>query len=317
MRICLLIVLLAAITSCKDKKKTSEGNEPLTFEQFAETYPVLKLPFAVADSNLDAAADTTTISRDVFIKFVPDSVITNAFPQNAKVSIHPIGRIVANEKETYLPTYITSKQKGILYLIVFNQKKYSTSMQLLSNADDEETNTVSIDKKYSIIINKEWNKNNELMYNRTIYAYNNVGVFTTVLTETNEKPVTSSNTVINPLDTFPKKNKYSGDYMKGKKNFLSIRDGKNPNEYRFFVHFANDDEEKPCGGDLKGELKMTSDKAGVYNQGSDPCIIDFAFDKNIVKVKEQGSCGNYRGITCFFNDTYTRKKETKTDNKKK
>ena len=36
-----------------------------------------------------------------------------------------------------------------------------------------------------------------------------------------------------------------------------------------------------------------------------------------VKVKENGSCGNNRGIKCFFNDTYTKKKEAKPASKKK
>jgi hypothetical protein len=34
-------------------------------------------------------------------------------------------------------------------------------------------------------------------------------------------------------------------------------------------------------------------------------------------MKEEGSCGNHRDIKCFFEDTYTKKKEIKSKTKKK
>jgi hypothetical protein len=34
-------------------------------------------------------------------------------------------------------------------------------------------------------------------------------------------------------------------------------------------------------------------------------------------VKEEGSCGNHRDIKCFFNDSYTRKREAKPKSKKR
>ncbi|MCY7290748.1 MAG: hypothetical protein LH615_01055, partial [Ferruginibacter sp.] len=83
----------------------------------------------------------------------------------------------------------------------------------------------------------------------------------------------------------------------------------------FFVHFIIEGD-KPCGGDLKGEFSLSNTSSGVFNSSGDPCIIDFKFTKNQVNVKEQGSCGNYRGITCFFNDTYTLKKDSKAPVKK-
>jgi hypothetical protein len=142
-----------------------------------------------------------------------------------------------------------------------------------------------------------------------------VGMFTTVLTETNEDR-RAEKTLSNPLDTFPKKYKYSGDYVKGNKNIVSVRDGKKTDEYLFFVYFKNESEGETCGGELRGTMKMVSEKAGIYQGEGDPCKLDFSFTSNQVKVKETGSCGNYRGIKCFFNDTYNMNKEIKATSKK-
>jgi len=54
---------------------------------------------------------------------------------------------------------------------------------------------------------------------------------------------------------------------------------------------------------------MKDQTHGVYTFNADPCIIDFNFEDREVTVKEQGSCGNHRGIKCFFDDQYTRKRK--------
>jgi hypothetical protein len=311
----LVALLLLSTVACNDKKKSLSGNEPLTFEQFSDAFVKLELPFIATDSNFSGLGDTSTISSDIFRRFVPDTTLQSMIVKDSKISLHPVGKIEAKDEETYLVILVSGKQKKALHLVVFKNKVFSASMPLLVGNKDDVTDKTSIDKKLSIVISKEWYDKNDLKYNRTIYAYNNAGVFTTVLTETNEKRTLNPAAVINPLDTFPKKNKYSGDYVKGKNNILSIRDGRTPNDYLFFIYFVNDGEDA-CGGNLKGEIKLTSEKAGIYNQGGDPCVIDFTFNKNEVKVKEQGSCGNYRGITCFFDHTFTRKKEAKATTRK-
>ena len=145
-------------------------------------------------------------------------------------------------------------------------------MPLLVSNDDESLHSASIDKKLTIVVNREWTLKNDIYYHRTIYAYNNVGVFTTVLTETNEERSAEA-AVTNPFDTFPKRYKYSGDYVKGTKNYLFIRDGSNPNEYRFFVHFSSGDEEEPCSGELKGIFKMAfRDRWIIY------CLVCYIID---------------------------------------
>ncbi len=314
MRPIVLLFIFIYMVGCKQKPSAKEG-AALSFAEFAESFPVVKLPFSISDTTFNKVAETASLSRETFRMFVPDSLLASRFLKDTSYIIKPVGKIASKGKEDYLAVYAQGKQKSGVYLLVFNNKKFSTGMPLIESNKDTALHTASIDHKLSIVINAEWMVNNTLMYNRTIYAYNNVGVFTTVLTETNVPRVVNASTVINPLDTFPAKNKYSGDYLKGKKNLLSLRDGASANEYRFFVHFVTDGE-NACGGDLKGEMKMASANAGIYNSSGDPCIIDFVFSGSQVKVKEQGSCGNYRGITCFFNDTYTRRKEPKLKSKK-
>jgi hypothetical protein len=49
---------------------------------------------------------------------------------------------------------------------------------------------------------------------------------------------------------------------------------------------------------------------GIFSENGDPCIIDFTFEGNQLFLKEQGSCGNHRGIKCYFNDEYNKVKRT-------
>ncbi|MFM9597287.1 hypothetical protein ACKI1O_49055, partial [Streptomyces scabiei] len=73
------------------------------------------------------------------------------------------------------------------------------------------------------------------LFTRTGWVYNNAGFFMVVITDSNEDP--QKQQIINPIDTLPRKNKRSGDYVKDKKSYVSLRDGKDPNSYIFFIHF--------------------------------------------------------------------------------
>ena len=126
-----------------------------------------------------------------------------------------------------------------------------------------------------------------------------------VVNDSNEDP--QKFTVINPIDTLPKKNKFSGDYVQNKKNYISIRDSKKANAYQFFIHFEKN--EGSCTGELKGEFKMKDANTAIFSENGDPCKIDFHFEGTEITLKEQGSCGNHRGIKCFFDDTFVKKKE--------
>lgn len=153
----------------------------------------------------------------------------------------------------------------------------------------------------------------QLQYTRTGWVYSPDASFMVVIHDTNEDE-NKNNTIIDPIDTLPRKNKLSGNYIQDKKNFISLRDGKDINHYLFFIHFEK--KEGNCTGELKGAFEMKTANTGIYTTNGDPCIIDFTFDGNTIDVKEKGSCGNHRGIECYFDDSYTKKKEPKLSKKK-
>ena len=43
--------------------------------------------------------------------------------------------------------------------------------------------------------------------------------------------------LVNPIDTLPRKQKFSADYGSGKNNLVSVRDAAKPDRFIFFIHF--------------------------------------------------------------------------------
>jgi hypothetical protein len=148
---------------------------------------------------------------------------------------------------------------------------------------------------------------------KDVYAYNaDSKAFTLVMTDLlNESDLE----LINPIDTFPKQHKWAGDYVKNKKNMVSIRSTKNAAEFLFFIHFEKEEEE--CKGELKGTALMTSGTTAVYRQGGTPCVLEFTFKGNTVSLKEIEGCGSFRDVACFFDGSFTKKKEPKPKTEQK
>jgi hypothetical protein len=111
-----------------------------------------------------------------------------------------------------------------------------------------------------------------------------------------------------------KTHRFAGDYGKGKRNIISIRDGRAPNQLMAFVHLENQD---GCSGELKGELLMTSATTAIYRQGGDPCVLQFRFSGNTIELQEEEGCGNHRGLDCAFTGTFPKKKEAKAKTSEK
>ena len=120
---------------------------------------------------------------------------------------------------------------------------------------------------------KNTDADNKVLYSRNGYAFNeSANNFTEVMNDTNEE---KANDIINPIDTLAQLNKYSGDYITDKKNFISIRDGKNARTYIFFIHFEKN--KATCVGELKGEMSLVNETNAVYQESGDPCVINFKF----------------------------------------
>jgi len=308
------IYLLIICFACKDKKIDFSGEVPLKAEDFITAFPKITGSFLMADSNLSRKADTTKIGYKALVQFIPDSALKTYIGKDKKTVIRPVG-IIEKEKENYLLVNFTKQKKTTNVVFVTDKKlSYLSSKELLTDQkSDNYYRFVSINKEPTFMINREKQlPDNSTKFTRAGWIYNSEGFFMLVINDSNEDPEKTA--VINPIDTLPRKNKLSGDYIKNEKNYISIRDGKDVNTYLFFIHFEKD--KGACVGELKGEFKMKTATTAIYLQNGDPCIIDFNFSGNYVNVKEQGSCGNHRGIKCFFDDAYRKKKEMKSKKKK-
>ena len=308
-------ILILVAFSCKEKPLDLSGEVPIKQKDFFGIFKPMTLPYNVSDTNIEKSADTITIGLKAFLQFFPDTAFNNLTGKNRKFSIHPIGKI-EKENAQYFLVLITEKKKKQLAIFITNKKhQFLGAKELLNNDHQYEYfHSLLINKEPTFLLSKEkMVKDGQLLFSRTGWVYNDDGIFMVVINDTNEDPKKLG--IINPIDTLSKKNKYSGDYIKDKKNFVSIRDGKNTSIYQFFIHFEQN--EGSCTGELKGELKMKSNNAGIFNENGDPCIIDFIFEGNEISIKEKGSCGNHRGIKCYFNDQFIKKKEPKTKKLKK
>jgi hypothetical protein len=302
----LLIPLIVSLTGCKNSKADLSGNKKVSAEDFLKAFHEVNLPKLIADTALYNFGDSLNISKPVFEQFVPDSALEK-FAANDQVQIHPAGLIHKKEKDFLLATFLSDKKIQLVVFVLDDKHRFLASLPLLNTLQkDEYKHSVSITEEPAFIFKKEKiSANNTSLYSRNGYAYSEASnSFTEVLHDSNEDTAKNSE-IINPIDTFPSTNKFSGDYMSDKKNFISVRDGKNALTYTFFIHFEKNNGD--CVGELKGIMTLTNEKNAVFTESGGPCMIDFKFSGSAIKVKEQGNCGNHRGITCPFDFTFKKK----------
>jgi hypothetical protein len=305
-KLCYLFFI--TLFACGEKKLDLTGASILRPKEFLSIFPVISSTYIAYDSNFIKLADTSKIGLRAINQFIPDSVTKKYIGKEKSPSFYPVGRIT-KEKETYLLLNIELKHKIEMVVFVIDTKSnhYLSSKFLIDNStQDDYVHSISINKEPTFILSQEkTSKENFVQFSRSGWVYTASEGFMIVINDSNESP--SKSTIINPIDTLPHRNKYSADYAEDKRNFISIRDGKNNSTYTFFIHFEKN--EGSCIGELKGDFKMKDANHGIYTFNGDPCVIDFIFEDNQIKVKETGSCGNHRGIKCFFDDQFTRKKE--------
>ena len=303
-----LIVVFAMIT-CKSKKVSLSGEEPVEVGDFIEFFRDVKLPFLVADSNLlKKENDSLLISYNVFTQFVPDSVTTRIFGKNAKPKIYPMGK--AEGSEQYLFAKALSGSKRLALLICFDKNdQFIAAMPLLSldqSASTQQTGT--LDSRYTItrtVIRK--NPDGRTSDGSEVFVLNTASQnFMLIMTDALDDKLTE---LINPIDTISRKQKFTADYGSGKMTLVSIRDGRKSDRLSFFIHFEKD--QGQCTGELKGEAIIKSGSVAEYREPGDPCVMRFSFTSSAVTIKEVEGCGSRRGLRCSFDGVYPRKKDQK------
>ncbi len=312
-KILLLLLLMGLLVACKHKKPSLSGTEKVEIDDFVDFFKPLALPVQFTDSVLlRHEPDSNRISFAVCTEFVADSVFTEQFGKGVKPKIYPVGKALVPKNESYLFIKAISQSKRVFYLLCFDKDNhFVTAKPLIIVSGESRTHSlILMDSKYTLsIIRQHKTGDGQIFYKKEAFVFNNAGVFILILTESNE-PISQQNIqIINPIDTFPHKHKLTGDYLQDKRNFIAVRDGKDANHFLFFIHFEKDN--GTCTGELKGAASFISPQVARYQSNGDPCELEFNFGADKVSMKEVEGCGNHRGIKCFFEGTYSRKKEIK------
>ena len=307
------LLILLALIGCAETKTDLSGNTPLKINDFNAAFKNIDLPIRIKDTNLVAFTDTIEIGRKALAQFLPDSVVDAIAPKLVKnSSIFTVGKI-EKETEYYLLLNNKDTKKQTVSVIAFSKKNVFLGYQILTQFDLTQKGSQFYGK--TLLINKEptflieenkLDPEQGLTHEKKGWAYTEQG-FRLIYLDANIKP--EQKAILNPIDTLPTLNTFSGDYARDKKNFISLRDFGNTNKYQFFLHFEK--KEGTCVGELKGLLNFNKNQA-TYSEKGDPCTILFTITGNVIKIKEDGNCGNHRNMTCYFNDSYDKKRKTKS-----
>lgn len=308
LRYTFLLLIVGLMFSCKSKKKDLSGDDPVEVTDFIDFFPEKQLAYQLSDTSLNKKEkDSLRISHKVFTQFVPDSLLQSVYGKTAPV-IYPLAKFSGDE--TYLFVKTVAGAKRAAFVLSFDKKNNFIAGMTVLVADGKAKGerSVVLDKKYALTKNiSRKNADGSLSDGRDVYVLNKeTKNFMLIMTDAIDDKV---NEVINPIDTFSRKQKFTADYGSGKMNLVSFRDGRRADRLIFFMHFEKNNGE--CTGELKGEAILRSATQAIYREPGDPCAIQFNFTSSSVVVKELEGCGSRRGLRCSFDGVYPRKKEIK------
>jgi hypothetical protein len=307
------LATLCFVIACSEEKTDLSGNTPLKINDFNKVFKTVTLPINISDTNLAKVRDTIKIGAKALAQFVPDSVVEKIIPEkDQKAILYPLLKI-EKETEYYLMLNVHHPKKEEIVVVVFSKKNAYLDYKIITQFLVEQKGSrnygksVSINREPTFLVEEnKMDEENVLIYEKNGWAFTE-NHFRLIYFDSNKKP--ESKTIINPIDTLSTNNTYSGDYARDTKNFISLRDFTGvANKYQFFMHFEK--KEGTCIGELKGLLSFNKNQA-TYTEKGDPCIIHFTINGQIIKIKEDGNCGNHRNMTCYFNDSYDKKRKPK------
>jgi len=310
-----LVMICLALFACKNKKKDGRDAEGFSYEQFSALFREAALPYQLSDTAFFRNRDTAVIRSAAFAELIPDSLKSAWFGEDARIRYTAMAQLPAVQGKKFYLVKAAARDKKIVLLAAFNNDRFGGILPFLVPDGDPSTMQVSsIDKAYSIVKTITQKKPGGLSAEgKDAYEYDAASRrFNLILTNPLNNGAAE---VINPIDTFARRHKLAADYVKDKKNYVSVRDGRHPNQLLVFIHL--DKNAGACTGELKGDLLMTSANTGIYRQGGDPCVLSFRFTPSSLVVKEDEGCGSHRGLDCSFDGTFTRKKELKPKSRHK
>jgi hypothetical protein len=305
----LLTVLLSILSllSCGERRADLSTAVDLAPGEFVRSFPELPLPWSLTEDALSRKpADSTRINDALVRRFVPDSVFRRDFRKSDRPRFHALGRIPVKEGETYVLVRASAGPRTAAYLLCFDRDdSFRVSMTVMRIPGEARyRNEFAMDRRHVMSkVRSRTGRDGQSLYRKDAWVYNTAGVFTLVLTESNEPVETEQ--VYNPIDTLPARRPLSGDYRLSKSDFISIRDGRSDKRLLFFLHMERN--EGACSGELRGELDLVRPGLAQYNRADDHCMLEFAFRGNTLTVRELEACGNHRSVRCAFSGTYRRK----------
>ncbi|MCU7550384.1 hypothetical protein OCK74_14780 [Chitinophagaceae bacterium LB-8] len=308
------LIFTAVVVGCGNNKQEQQEEKNFQYQDFTEKFKSATVPFQLSDTALINNKDTAQIRDKSFSSLVPDSTKTKLFGKNASVKYVPLAKIAVPGAETYYIVKASAGSKKSALLFSFNKDhEFGGVFPFLIPDEESATSQVStIDKAYSIsrsVFRKQ--PNDVIAEGKDVYVYNNdAKAFTLIMTDVLDE---RSEALVNPIDTLPASQKWTGDYTKDNRNIVSVRDGRKPNSLLVFIHFEKN--KGQCNGELKGDAEMSGANSAVYRQGGDPCVLQLTFSANSVALKELEGCGSRRGLECSFDGTFKRKKTDKDKEK--
>ncbi|SKA39790.1 hypothetical protein SAMN04488128_10559 [Chitinophaga eiseniae] len=308
-RYLLLLLTIGALAACKSNKKPGKGaNEPMTFEDFQELFTPGTLPYKLnADSLQLKMADSLAVGAADVSRFLTDTLTQGDYSKTEKVKLFPLTRIQGNVTN-YMVIKAVGRTQTTGYLCILDKKgKYLNRLRIANTGSaDGAVVFTSIDSKNVIKISSEKKlSGSNTALREDFYAVGKDG--TAQLIMTNSNGPTTPGQIFNPIDTLPRKHKFSGDYTAGDMNLISIRDGEDAKTFQFFITFSKNN--GSCKGELSGRGHYIAGNRGEYKDKESSCGIAFQFSAGRVTIREVGGCGAYRGIKCFFEGNFVKKAE--------
>lgn len=309
-----LLGMLIILGSCGGNNEAeSLDKDEIEFDNLFQSNTI---PYRLTDTTLLENKDTTLIRNENFKYYIPDSLKQKAFGRTNGVKYSPMAKIKEPKGETYYVVKAAAGSKKAAFLIVFDKEnKFGASFPFLIPDNSSATSQVStIDKSFSISRSTLQKKPDDVLYEgKDVYVYNNdVKEFTLIMTDVLDESKTE---LINPIDTFARSHKWTGDYGNAKRNIVSVRDGRKDNTLSFFIHVEKDNGK--CVGELRGEAQIEDEKTAVYRQPGDPCVLKLIFTANSVQLSEVEGCGLHRNLECAIEGTFKRIKEKKKNSTEK
>ena len=211
-----LLVAICFLTGCGNKKKPSlSGTDEVVISDFIESFELINPPYEVKDTALNKKEkDSLLIANKIFSQFVPDSVLTKVFGKNAKPKIY-LGKRINEKEDSYLFAKASAADKKVMLVLCFDRENnFKAFLPLLVQDANPATLQISgINRKFefyqSVIIKKPDGSSAE---GKEVFIYNDeASQFLLIMTDPLDDRVQE---VINPIDTFARKNKFSTDYIK-------------------------------------------------------------------------------------------------------